>query len=99
VTVPVSEIAQQRTVRLIPTAYYKPAVLRALVDTDDELEQLERLEGLTSGRLIGSSVLVIMMHGAEPTSLRRLPTVERAATASTMNAAVLGMRALTTALP
>ena len=52
-TVPISEIAQQRTVRLIPTAYYKPAVLRALVDTVDELEQLERLEGLTSGRLIG----------------------------------------------
>ncbi len=50
-TVPISEIAQQRTVRLVPTAYYKPPVLRALVDNDDELAELERLEGLTSRRL------------------------------------------------
>ena len=50
-TVPVSEIAQQRTVRLIPTAYYKPPVLRALVDTEDEAVELARLEGLTSRRL------------------------------------------------
>ncbi len=50
-TVPVSEIAQQRTIRLIPSAYYKPPVLRALVDSDDEVELLARLEGLTSQRL------------------------------------------------
>lgn len=50
-TVPVSEIAQQRTVRLIPTAYYKPPVLRALIDTEDEAVELARLEGLTSKRL------------------------------------------------
>jgi hypothetical protein len=48
---PVSEIAQQRTVRLIPSAYYKPPVMRALVDSDDELKVLEALEGLTSKRL------------------------------------------------
>jgi len=51
VTVPVSEIAQQRTVRLIPTAYYKPPVFRALIDTEDEAVELARLEGLTSKRL------------------------------------------------
>jgi RES domain len=51
VTLPLAEIAQQRTVRLILTAYYKPAVLRALVDTDDELREIEALEGLTSRRL------------------------------------------------
>lgn len=48
---PFSEIAQQRTVRLIPAAFYKPPVLRSLVDNDEELESLVRLEGLTSKRL------------------------------------------------
>lgn len=37
--------------RLIPDAYYKPPVLRSLVDTDEELALLAELEGLTSGRL------------------------------------------------
>ncbi len=46
-----SEIAQQRTVRLIPTANYKPPVLRALVDSEAELRLLEKLEGMTSKRL------------------------------------------------
>ena len=50
-TVPVSEIAQQRTVRLIPSAFYKPAVLRALVDNDAEMDDLAALEALTSQRL------------------------------------------------
>lgn len=50
-TLTVSEIAQQRTVRLIPSAYYKPPVLQALVDTQDELDTLAALEGLTSKRL------------------------------------------------
>lgn len=50
-TVPISEIAQQRTVRLIPTAYYKPPVIRALVDTEDEYQKLTTLEALTSKRL------------------------------------------------
>jgi hypothetical protein len=52
VILPVTEIAQQRTVRLIPTAYYKPPVLRALVDTDEEQDLLVQLEGMTSKRLI-----------------------------------------------
>jgi hypothetical protein len=51
VIIPVSEIAQQRTVRLIPAAFYKPPVLQALVDSHDELDVLARLEGLTSKRL------------------------------------------------
>jgi RES domain len=58
VTIPVSEIAQQRTIRLVPTAHYKPPVLRALVDTEAELEELIKLEGLTSRRLTsGASTL------------------------------------------
>jgi len=44
VTPPISEIAQQRTVRLIPTAYDKPPVLRALVETAEDLAILEQLE-------------------------------------------------------
>ncbi|WP_372616864.1 RES family NAD+ phosphorylase [Falsiroseomonas sp.] len=48
---PLCEIAQQRTVRLIPTAHYKPPVLRALVDSDAELAVIEALEGRTSRRL------------------------------------------------
>jgi hypothetical protein len=51
VTPPVSEIAQQRTVRLIPTAYYKPPVLQALADSDEDLSILEELEAQTSRRL------------------------------------------------
>lgn len=50
-SVPVAEIAQQRTVRLVPTAHYKPPVLRALVDSDAELDALATIEGLTSKRL------------------------------------------------
>ncbi len=48
---PTTAIAEPATVRLIPTAYYKPPVLRALVDDDTELEILEQLEGLTNARL------------------------------------------------
>lgn len=54
-TLPISEVAQQRTVRLIPTAYCKPPVLRALVDSDDEAEVLAALEGMTSKRLAAST--------------------------------------------
>lgn len=46
-----AEIAEPATVRLISTAYFKPPVLKPLVDTDDELEILADLEGLTNRRL------------------------------------------------
>ena len=49
----VTDIVAQATVRLIPTAYYKPPVLRALVETDDDLNALADLEALTNRRLIG----------------------------------------------
>lgn len=51
------EIAQQRTVRLIPTCYYKPPVLKALVDDDAEMAILAELEGLTSERVANPSLL------------------------------------------
>lgn len=45
-------ISDRALVRLIPAAYHKPPVLRALVDSDAEAEMLARIEGLTSARLI-----------------------------------------------
>ena len=54
--VPVTRIARARTVRLIPTAYWKPPVLRALVEDDADLAVLERLEGRTSRRLVRPAV-------------------------------------------
>lgn len=50
-TLPFVAIAEPATVRLIPTAYYKPPVLGSLVDDKEELEILEDIEGLTSRRL------------------------------------------------
>lgn len=45
------EISDRDLVRLIPTAYHKPPILRGLMDDDDEMELLAELEGLTSARL------------------------------------------------
>ncbi len=50
-TPPLVPIAEPATVRLIPTAYDKPPVLRPLVDDEDELKILEDIEGLTNRRL------------------------------------------------
>lgn len=50
-TLLVVELAQRATVRLIPSGYFKPPVLRSLVDTDEEVEALAELEGLTNERL------------------------------------------------
>lgn len=55
--VPLSEIAQQRTVRLIPTCYYKPPVLRALADDEVEERILAAYEGRTSLRVANPSLL------------------------------------------
>lgn len=49
--IPVSEIAEQATTRLIPAAAHKPPVLRPLVDSDDEMAVLAGIEGLTNRRL------------------------------------------------
>lgn len=62
--IPLSEIAQQRTVRLIPTAYYKPPVLRSLVDSDAEMELLATIEGLTSKRLVNATPTVGLDYDA-----------------------------------
>lgn len=49
-TPPLVAIEEPATIRLVPTAYYKPPVLRSLVDDDEELEILENIESLTSRR-------------------------------------------------
>ena len=48
----ISAIAEKATVRLVPDAYFKPPVLKALVDTDEELAILAEVEGQTSQRQI-----------------------------------------------
>lgn len=50
-TLPAASLAEKATTRLIPNAYFKPPVLRPLVDSDAELAALAALEGLTSERL------------------------------------------------
>lgn len=50
-TPPMAAVAEQATVRLIPTAYYKPPILRALIDDEEELDILTRIEGLSNQRL------------------------------------------------
>lgn len=50
-SLPLTTIAEPATVRLISTAYFKPPVLRPLVDDEAELALLAGLEGMTSRRL------------------------------------------------
>jgi len=47
-----SEISDRGLIRLLPATYHKPPALRGLVDTDDEMDVLAEVEGLTSGRLV-----------------------------------------------
>lgn len=49
---PVVTAAFARTVRLVTTARLRAAVLRPLVDDEDELEALAEIEGATSARLM-----------------------------------------------
>ena len=51
--VPVTDLVAKATVRLIPTAYFKPPVLRPLAADEDALAALADLEGLTNRRLGG----------------------------------------------
>lgn len=46
------EISDRGLVRLLPATYHKPPALRGLVDTDDEMEVLAGIEGMTSARLV-----------------------------------------------
>lgn len=62
---PLTSIAEPATVRLISTAYYKPPVLKALVDTDEELRILEQIEGMTNRRLLAEGSGLASLHPRE----------------------------------
>lgn len=47
----ITSISDRALVRLISNTHHKPPVLRGLVDSDEEMEVLAALEGLTSARL------------------------------------------------
>ncbi len=47
-----TEISDSGLIRLLPATYHKAPVLRGLVDTEDELDILAEIEGMTSGRLM-----------------------------------------------
>ena len=51
--IPITEIVARATVRLIPTAYFKPPVLGPLAEVEDDLAALADLEALTNRRLVG----------------------------------------------
>ena len=53
IEVPTVDLVARAMVRLIPTAFYKPPVLEALAETEDDIAALADLEALTSRRLIG----------------------------------------------
>lgn len=46
-----TDISDRGLIRLLSATYHKPPVLRGLVDTDEEVQILAELEGLTSARL------------------------------------------------
>ena len=48
---PETELTQAFTLRLIPSAYFQPPILRSLVDADDEVGILQAIERKTSKRL------------------------------------------------
>lgn len=48
----ITELAEKATVRLLPTAYFKPPVLQPLVERADDLDILAAVEGLTNRRRI-----------------------------------------------
>ncbi|MGA9795897.1 MAG: RES family NAD+ phosphorylase [Rhizomicrobium sp.] len=50
--VPIIRDAFARTVRLVTTARLREAVLKALVDSQEELSELEEIEAATSNRLV-----------------------------------------------
>lgn len=51
-SLPIIREAFERTIRLVPSARLREAVMSALADDDDDLVLLAEIEGATSGRLI-----------------------------------------------
>ena len=64
-SIPVTDIAEPSTIRLISTAYITEPALSPLYDTEEERQVLEALEGLSSARLS----VVRMPPGVDPAEL------------------------------
>lgn len=47
-----TDLSDRALVRLIPATYHKPPALRGLVDSDEEMDILAEIEGLTNARLL-----------------------------------------------
>ncbi|WP_111467320.1 RES family NAD+ phosphorylase [Cereibacter changlensis] len=47
-----TELSDRGLVRLLPATHHRPPALRGLVDSDEEMEILAEIEGLTSARLL-----------------------------------------------
>ncbi|WP_117194229.1 RES family NAD+ phosphorylase [Rhizobium terrae] len=67
----VTALGDRGLVRLIPATYHKPPSLRGLVDSDDELDILAEIEGLTSARLIAERGLNLHLDRRELAWKRR----------------------------
>lgn len=63
--IPISEIAEPATIRLISTAYITEPALSPLYDTEEERQILEALEGRSSARLVPAR----MPSGVDPAEL------------------------------
>lgn len=63
--IPVTEIAEPSTIRLISTAYVAEPALSPLYDTEEERQILEALEGRSSARLVPTRMPV----GVDPVEL------------------------------
>ena len=67
----ITALKDRGLVRLIPATYHKPPSLRGLVDSDEELEILAEIEGLTSARLIAERGLNLHLDRRELAWKRR----------------------------
>ncbi|MGV8987273.1 MAG: RES family NAD+ phosphorylase [Cypionkella sp.] len=47
-----TDLSDRALVRLLPATYHKPPSLRGLVNSDDEMQILAEIEGMTSARLL-----------------------------------------------
>lgn len=62
---PLTTIAEPATIRLIPTAFYKPPVLGPLADSAEDLAILADVEALTNRRLTAERTGVGDLHARE----------------------------------
>lgn len=67
----ITTLSDRGLVRLIPATYHKPPSLRGLVDSDDEMEILAEIEGMTNARMIAERGLNLHVDRRELAWKRR----------------------------